>query len=79
MTDLIIRLRDWADETYVLQTNELPAVRSDMALAADEIERLRAALQMTVMLKRLGGMLPGTHDMVQIAVAEAEEALKEPT
>lgn len=49
----------------------------------EEVERLRAAaqqaraaLQMTLMLKRLGGMLPGTHERVQLTVEEAEGALR---
>lgn len=42
--ELLERLRDWADETYVLQEGELPAVRSDLAAAADEIDRLRTEL-----------------------------------
>jgi hypothetical protein len=36
------RLRDWADDDYVLQAGELPAVRRDMAAAANELDRLRA-------------------------------------
>jgi hypothetical protein len=42
---LAARLRDWADETYILQDCELPAMRRDMAAAAAEIERLHSALQ----------------------------------
>lgn len=41
---LVERLRDWADETYALQDSELPDVRRDLAAAATEIERLRAAI-----------------------------------
>lgn len=41
---LVERLRDWADDTYTLQAGELPDVQRDLAAAADEIERLRAAL-----------------------------------
>ena len=39
---LVERLRDWADERYVMQRGELAALRADLREAADEIERLRA-------------------------------------
>lgn len=51
--------------------------------AADELDRLQAenealreACRMVLMLKQLGGMLPGTHQVVQTVVDLAEIALK---
>lgn len=45
MNSLIERLRDWANEAYVIQDGELPAVRRDMTAAANEIERKSDAIQ----------------------------------
>lgn len=39
---LMGRLRDWADATYVIQPGELPAVRRDLAAAADALDLIRA-------------------------------------
>jgi hypothetical protein len=43
-SQLVERLRDWADEAYELQASELPQVRADMLQAADELERREAVL-----------------------------------
>lgn len=68
----------WCDHPTgdCLHKDEFANQRAEIERLHGERDRLRGALQMTLMLKRLGGMLPGTHEMVQLAVSEAEEALK---
>lgn len=69
MTDIVDRLRAAAEST-----DEWALVKE----AADEIARLRAALRMVLMLKQLGGMMPGSREIVQTIVEAAESALEKP-
>lgn len=43
-------------------------------LLADQ-EKLRSALRTVQILRQLGGMMPGTHDVVMLAVEAADKAL----
>lgn len=45
-------------------------------MLADQ-EKLRGALRVVQMLRQLGGMMPGTHAVVMMAVDAADEALSQ--
>jgi hypothetical protein len=44
--------------------------------ALDAVEKLRGALRMVGMLRQLGGMLPGSREVVQAVLDAADEALR---
>jgi hypothetical protein len=71
MTDLVERLRDWAAQMRVGETNITAAhlVPHDLLEAADEIERLRA------LVVRMGCRLPSraTDEIDRLRVTLAEE------
>jgi hypothetical protein len=44
-----------------------------MSKQTEALRKAQGALRMTLMLRQLGGMLPGTHEVVQAAVDAAQE------
>lgn len=57
------------------------AAPSEIMLAYENMladqEKLRAALRTVQILRQLGGMMPGTHEVVMMAVEAADEALSQ--
>jgi len=43
-----------------------------------EVERLRNALRMVGMLRQLGGMMPGSREVVQTVIDAADAAMEKP-
>ena len=80
MNDLTERLRARTVPNWVHSAGCAPEMRGhkpdDLCQqAADEIERLLAALRMVCMLRQLGGMMPGSREIVQTIVGAADETL----
>ena len=59
-------------EAYRAQAETLVRERNE---AQAERDALRAACKTTLMLRQLGGMMPGTKAVIDVAIHHAEEAL----